>query len=774
MLAAPPFSVVLAAGLAAELAVGGLDAVTSAVVLISALLVLPPLVVSLTGRWGDTAVLALVALAIVLGKPAVSATTDLRDVVIPLLLVLLGGAVAIAVALARAGTAIALARFGLLMRLADAIEAAAGPEELIDAALDLLVPGMGDVAMVDAMLGGEQRRLGVRGAPGVPPEALEAISRRDPAPAGSAVVVPLRARGRAFGALTCLTGPSGRHYSETDRLFAEVLGGRLALALDNAGLTRELSEAEEMHGLVVDALAEAVTVTDAAGSIVYANDAAVRLLRVDGVDELVERPPGEIMARFAVYDEEGVALALEDFPGSRLRRGECDAPPMLVRNVVRATGEERWLLQKVSALRDPEGRLLNVVNVIEDVTTVKRAERGQRLLARASEALGASLDPRAALQELVDAIVPGFAQCAAVDVPERGRIDRIALACDDAGMPSLPDGVVAGILRDGTSQLWPEAGHVRGLGSMILVPLLAGGEPLGVLTLVNSDPLRRFREEDLALAEELGHRAGVALLNTRSFVRRTAIMQALQHGLLPPALPEVPGWPAAVTYLPAGELSEVGGDFYDIFRGSGGWMLMVGDAVGQGPEAATLSSLARYTMRAAAELTGDPARAIGHLNSVLREQPGVPLATIVCASLEELADGGARLHLASAGHPAPLLVRGEEVMAVGKPGTIAGAFDDDGEWTATEIEMRRGDLLVLYTDGVLDAVGPDDRFGDDRLRAALAEISGAVEERVARLTARLEAFRDGERRDDLTVLMLEYRGAPELSGPQPAAGPPRR
>jgi hypothetical protein len=481
------------------------------------------------------------------------------------------------------------------------------------------------------------------------------------------------------------------------------------------------------------------------------------------------------MARFAVYDEEGVELALEDFPGSRLRRGERDAPPILVRNVVRATGEERWLLQKVSALRDPEGRLLNVVNVIEDVTTVKRAERGQRLLARASEALGTSLDPRDALQELVEAIVPGFAQCAAVDVPERGRIDRIALACGDDGMPSLHVGVVAEVLRDGTPQLWPEVGHGRGLGSMILVPLLAGGEPIGVLTLRNSDPLRRFGEEDLALAEELGRRAGVALLNTRSYVRRTAIMHALQHGLLPPALPDVPGWPAAVTYLPAGELSEVGGDFYDIFRGSGGWMLMVGDVVGQGAEAATLSSLARYTVRAAAELTGDPARAIGHLNSVLREQPGLPLCTVVCANLEELPGGDARLHLASAGHPAPLLVRGEEVTAVGRPGTIAGAFDDDGEWTATEVEMRRGDLLVLYTDGVLDAVGPDDRFGDDRLREALAEIPGAVEERVARLTERLEAFRDGERRDDLTVLMLEYRGAPELSGPQqPAAGQPRR
>ena len=98
----------------------------------------------------------------------------------------------------------------------------------------------------------------------------------------------------------------------------------------------------------------------------------------------------------------------------------------------------------------------------------------------------------------------------------------------------------------------------------------------------------------------------MALLNARMYERRTAIAQALQHGLLPPALPDVPGWPAAVSYLPAGELSEVGGDFYDVFRGPGGWMLIVGDMVGQGPEAATLSSLARYTLRAAAELTGRP------------------------------------------------------------------------------------------------------------------------------------------------------------------------
>jgi hypothetical protein len=482
-------------------------------------------------------------------------------------------------------------------------------------------------------------------------------------------------------------------------------------------------------------------VNAADGSIVYVNDAAVRLLRAGSARELVECPPEEVMARFAVYDEEGGELALEDLPGARLLRGERDAAPLLVRNVVRATGEERWLLQKVSALRDPDGRLLNVVNVIEDVTTVKRAERGQRLLSRASEALAASLDPDGALQELVETLVPGFARWAAVDVPGPDGDERVAVA----GAGGEAD------------------------GARIAVPLLAGGETLGVLTVVRP----ALRETDRELAEEIGRRAGVALLNARMYERRTEIARILQHGLLPPALPVVPGWPAAVAYLPAGELSEVGGDFYDVFRGPDGWMLIVGDAVGQGAEAATLSGLARATLRAAAELTGDPARALAHLNGVLRAQPGMPLCTAICARLDERPDGGALLSLASAGHPPPLLVRGAGVEPLAGSGTIAGAFDGE-DWQAREVELRRGDVLVLYTDGVLDAVGPEDRYGEGRLRAALEELTGPVEERVPALAERLEAFRSGDRRDDLTVLMLEYRGAPALSEPPSAAARPRR
>jgi sigma-B regulation protein RsbU (phosphoserine phosphatase) len=148
----------------------------------------------------------------------------------------------------------------------------------------------------------------------------------------------------------------------------------------------------------------------------------------------------------------------------------------------------------------------------------------------------------------------------------------------------------------------------------------------------------------------------------------------------------VPGWSAAVLYRPAGELNEVGGDFYDIFEGPDGWMLVIGDIAGQGAEAATRTSLARFTARTAAELTGDVSRAIGQLNETLRGQSGLPLCTIVCGSLKHTSDGGAQLTMASAGHPPPLLVRGGEVIPVGDPGTIAGAFDGE-QWPSATVEL---------------------------------------------------------------------------------------
>jgi len=702
VLAPAPLSMHALTGAAAELALGALTVATDSHLAVAALLVLPPLVVALSGRWGDTALVALLAIAFILIGPTPTVAAGV---------VAAGGVVALATALVRAGNMAALERFRLLVGVADAAERASGPGAVKAATTRVLVPAFAEHAEIGGAAGD--------------------------------VTVPLRVQGREIGALAL----SGRPYTAGDRRFAEVLAGRVALALDNA----ELTLAQTQMVAVVEKLAEAVTVTDPEGRTVYANEAAVELLRMRDVDELLGAPPGEIMDRFAVYDEDGNPIELADLPGARTRAGEENADRLLVRNVVRATGEERWLMNKVSILRGSDGEIRRIVNVIEDVTPVKRAERAQRLLANASEALAASLDYAETLEAVAQVAVPELAACAIVEVLGAGRAEQVAIAGEPGRACELREKF------DEARDPLPMVLRDDARGSLLIVAIEAGGERLGLLSFANADPARGFGDDEVALGHELGRRAGVAVLNARLYSRRTAIAQALQHGLLPPRLPEVPGWSAAVLYRPAGEFNEVGGDFYDVFEAPGGWMVVIGDIAGQGAEAATQTSLARFTARTAAELTGDVTRAVARLNDTLRGEEGLPLCTMVCARLAERAGGAAELTLASAGHPPPLLVRGGRVTPVGDAGVIAGAFDGES-WPAATVELERGDVLVLYTDGVLDTVGESDRFGEERLREALAVSYGSVEERLAALHAELSAFQRGSQRDDTTVLVLEYRG----------------
>lgn len=542
---------------------------------------------------------------------------------------------------------------------------------------------------------------------------------------------------------------------------------------------------------ILDGLAEAVTVTEAGGRTIYANQAAVRLLRLERAADLLEASAGDMMDRFDVYDEHGARVSLEQLPGSRVHAGARDVEPMLVRNVVKATGEERWLLNKTTAITDERGGVVRVVNVIEDVTEAKRAELAQRLLAEASDALASSLDYEATLQRVAEVAVPGFADWCGVDVPGPGGFvqsvavahadpEKVALArrlraryplrMDDAdGLSSvvrgeatvvvvqeIPDADLVAYARDEDHLAMLRA---IGFASLIIVPLAAGGETLGAMTLVRSSPGRTFDDADVRLAEELGRRAGIAVLNARTYTERAAIAATLQRGLRPPELLAPPGFEIAAHYDAAGAFNEVGGDFYDAFATADGWMLVVGDVAGHGAEAAALTALARWTLRSTSQLTRDPARAMRQLNATLRDLPQLSLCTSVCAHVRAGdADGEASVRLANCGHPPPLLVRGGEVVEIGGVGPMAGAFDD-GSWECTDVALRTGDALVLYTDGVLDTVGEHERFGFERLRATL-ETSGREQPDalVARLAAEIEAFRSGPQRDDIAIAAVRFVG----------------
>jgi serine phosphatase RsbU (regulator of sigma subunit)/PAS domain-containing protein len=551
----------------------------------------------------------------------------------------------------------------------------------------------------------------------------------------SAVVAPLLARERTLGALSVLRLGDGAAYGDTDLELVCELARRAAMAISNARLFSDLQRAEQGLQAVLANLAEAITVEDEHGQTVFANQAAADLLQVDAPSELTNAPPGAIAGRFQILDEQGRELELGSLPGRRLF-GDERPESMVVRNIVRSTGEERWLIVRSSPITDADsGRVLYAVNAIENITEVKRAQLTESFMAQASRVLASSMDYGETLQRVARLAVPEIADWCSVDLlGERGEIENVAVYHADpdklvlaerltrAYRPALdePAGVPE-VIRSGQSRVFMDiplealTAHARdsehlellaaiGVTAVIIVPMIGARGAIGAITLVSSEAgRRRLGSADLALAERLGRRAGTAVENARLYTERTRIAHTLQQALLPESLPDVPGAEIATSYRVAGELNEVGGDFYDVFEHSPNvWMLVIGDVVGKGPRAAGVTALARHTLRAASLSGQSPTAMLETLHRALSKQPpGADLCT-VCLVRLTFSGPSARLTVALAGHPPPLLVSASgEASQIGRAGTLLGVVDPV-EIAEREVQLSGGETLLMYTDGVLD------------------------------------------------------------------------
>jgi serine phosphatase RsbU (regulator of sigma subunit) len=234
------------------------------------------------------------------------------------------------------------------------------------------------------------------------------------------------------------------------------------------------------------------------------------------------------------------------------------------------------------------------------------------------------------------------------------------------------------------------------------------------------------------------------------------ISETLQRGLLPANLPEIPGIETAVAFRPAGEDALVGGDFYDWFEsGAHHWDVMLGDIGGKGPAAARATALARYTLRADAVHEARPSRILDLLNgAILRQAPG-ETCTVAYGRLIPRPGGGAHVILSVAGHPLPLVVRGDgAVEKVGGAGTLLGAVPNPmlADYRA---DLGPGDALLLYTDGLTDAYAPERIVTQEELVEALGSFAGGGAEDIASGIQEV-ALDGGDRwpRDDITIVVL--------------------
>jgi serine phosphatase RsbU (regulator of sigma subunit) len=425
---------------------------------------------------------------------------------------------------------------------------------------------------------------------------------------------------------------------------------------------------------------------------------------------------------------------------------------------------------------------------------LNREQAASELLADAGALMEDALDQRERARHLADLAINGLGDVAMVDmVTADGSIQRMAARGRDtevadifvklrADAPIDPHGPhpVAEVIRSGktmhldqlsdkeidritTRENEREMLRAHPFKSCIVLPLGARGHVLGALTLWIMRPAKEFDETARRTAKRLADRAALALDNARLHEQQSHIASVLQHSLLPRSLPEIKGFEASSRFLAAGEAYEVGGDFYDVFRsGSGAWTAVIGDVCGKGPEAASLTALARYTVRTASSPDNAPSQVLRTLHdSIASERADLRFCTAALARIQTPSNGRgtARLTVALGGHPLPLILRKSgKVDSVGEPGTLLGALPSPVIADA-DANLGVGDSLILYTDGMLDIRDRSSRDDPDWLAKELGKAVGESADEIAeRLSQAAIERHGGEPRDDIAVLVLHRRG----------------
>ena len=384
-----------------------------------------------------------------------------------------------------------------------------------------------------------------------------------------------------------------------------------------------------------------------------------------------------------------------------------------------------------------------------DRARLRAAERQRSgwlsFLAEAGAMLADSLDPGMTIAITGQIVVPRLATWCAVYLD------------DERGRPSLQqvwheDERLIGPVRAALE----EAGESEVEGAVVRVPLVARAKRIGTLVLGQAagEPLRGER---LLVAESIARRAALAIDNARAHDELRAAGHTLQRSLLPATMPVVPGVDVGVVYEPAGTDNAAGGDFYDLFSiGSGRWCFVVGDVCGTGPEAATVTGLARHTVRALVRSGFPIGTTLERLNqAILDEGDRARFLTLVCGTLDLSAGARYRMGLVCAGHPPPFLVPADgSVRRVGRPQPLLGVLDQV-EYVVEEHQLRRGDTMVLVTDGVLERRSGRRMLDDDGVVAELAGAGGFSAQMVAdRLSNAVAGFADEPSQDDLAILVL--------------------
>jgi serine/threonine-protein kinase RsbW len=431
----------------------------------------------------------------------------------------------------------------------------------------------------------------------------------------------------------------------------------------------------------------------------------------------------------------------------------------------------------------------------ELLVQLKRSQRQQDFLLQANQALAEARDFHDAVQRLAAVAVPALGDICLIDVVDStGRLARLAARHTDPRFRALTDELgrhppdisgshpAARAVRTVQSQWATDMsdeflrGTTQGdrhyqltrllnFESYVSVPLLAGGETLGALTLVTAGSGRRYEQEDLWLSEDLADQVASVIQRARAFEEQSNIAHLLQNSLLPSGLDQIDGIDAAARYVPSSRVAEVGGDFYDVVDLSDNRVaLVIGDVEGHDMTAATVMGQLRSAVRAYLLLAADPGRVLSLLDDYALAQPTQRLAT-ACITILDTKTGN--VVIASAGHPPPFVVSGPGGAApvAVKPGPPLGI--GGGRFANEHFDLPPMASLALYTDGLIEDGRPDaelraQRFADtlnDHWSADCGTLADAI----------IGSPQDSQVVDDVAVLVVKWTGLPDTGEPGTAA-----
>ncbi len=297
--------------------------------------------------------------------------------------------------------------------------------------------------------------------------------------------------------------------------------------------------------------------------------------------------------------------------------------------------------------------------------------------------------------------------------------------------------------------------------SMCAVPLVVQDRRLGALRFSFTEA-RLFDEEERRFVLALAAQTAQALERTQLQQARVSVSRRLQRSLLPPSLPAIPGVELAALYHPFGDEMEVGGDFYDSWQiEENKWAIAIGDATGTGPEAAALTALVRYTLRALTMQDSLPASVIESLNHALVSHIAAEHSERFCTAILGILTLADRvtLELVSGGHPYPIRRRADgSITTITLGGSLLGQLDEI-EVAYRQIVLEPGDAILLFTDGVVESRCNGTFFDTKGIRRVLADSHHSAREIVTTLGATVLRHSGGRLDDDVAAIALRVPAA---------------